>query len=340
VKSVNIVFPGPNQVETREEPVAAPGPGELLCEAEASLISTGTETHCLRGVFDPGTNWADWVRYPFYPGYSMSARVAAIGEGVQGFQVGDRIAAPAPHRQRFSLASGLAIRAPQGIDADTACWMLLSVTTQLGVRRAALELGESVGVIGLGLLGQLVVQYLSVSGARRIVAIDTLQSRLDLARAHGATHTLALDAASAREPIQALTGGQMLDVVFEITGHPAVLAPAIQLVRKLGRVVLLGDTPTPSQQMLGPGVVSNSVAILGIHGSQTPATATEYSQWTREAIASLFFDYVLQERMRVNDLITHRFSPLEAAHVYHMLLTDRASLMGVVFDWSRLDSDS
>jgi threonine dehydrogenase-like Zn-dependent dehydrogenase len=237
------------------------------------------------------------------------------------------------------MAGVQAIRVPKGIEADTACWMLLSVTTQLGVRRAELELGESVGVIGLGLLGQLVVQYLVASGARRVVAIDTVQSRLDFALDHGATHTLALDARAAREPVEALTGGQMLDVVFEITGHPAVLAPAIQLVRKLGRVVLLGDTPTPSQQALGPGVVSNSVAILGIHGTQTPAIATEYNQWTRQAIASLFFDYVLQGRMRVNDLITHRFSPLEAPQVYHTLLTDRSSLMGVVFDWSRLESE-
>ena len=51
----------------------APGEGEVRCRADVSLISTGTEGACLRGVFDPGTNWADWVRYPFRPGYSMAA---------------------------------------------------------------------------------------------------------------------------------------------------------------------------------------------------------------------------------------------------------------------------
>ena len=219
--------------------------------------------------------------------------------------------------------------------ADTACWMLLAVTTQLGVRRAELALGESVGVVGLGLLGQLVVQYLAVAGARHIVAIDTVPARLEMARAHGATHTLAMDARAARQAVAELSGGRMLDAVIEVTGHPAALAPSIQLVRRLGRVVLLGDTPTPSQQMLGPGVVSNSVAILGIHGSQAPATATEYAPWTQAAMTDLFFDFVQQGRMRVSDLITQRYSPEDAPQAYARLAADRSGAMGVVFDWTQ-----
>ena len=182
------------------------------------------------------------------------------------------------------------------------------MTTQLGVRRAAHALGESVGVVGMGMLGQLVVQYLWLSGARNIVAIDLVQSRLDLAKAHGATHTLALNVGDARAEIEEITAGKMLDVVYDVTGHPAVLAPCIQLVRKLGRVILLGDCPTPTQQFLGPGVVSNSIAILGIHGSMSPAESTDFAPWSRREITSLYFDYLLQERMRVSDLVTHRHS--------------------------------
>ena len=340
MKSINVVFPAPNQVEVREEPVGRPGMGEVLCEAQVSLISTGTETHCLRGVFDIGTNWADWVHYPFYPGYSMAARVVSLGPSVQSLKVGDRIATYAGHCQRFIVPVDDVIPVPDGLDAETACWTALAVTTQLGVRRAELALGETVGVIGLGILGQLVVQYLLLAGASRVVAVDTVLSRLELARAHGATHTLPMDAHLARDPIAAITDGRMLDAVFDVTGHAAVLAPSIRLVRRLGRVILLGDTPTPSQQFLGPGVVSNSVAILGIHGLQIPANQTEYTPWTRGAMASLFFEYVLQGRMRVNDLITHRFSPLAAPEVYQTLVRDRSSLLGVVFDWSRLHSGS
>ena len=77
-----------------------------------------------------------------------------------------------PHRQRFVAAADSLVRVPAGIDADTACWMLLAVTTQLGVRRVQLELGESVGVVGLGLLGQLVVQYLALAGARHVPGLQ------------------------------------------------------------------------------------------------------------------------------------------------------------------------
>ena len=107
----------------------------MLCEAEVSLISTGTETYCLRGVFDVGTNWADWVHYPFYPGYSMVARVVSLGPSVQSIRVGDRIAAYVGHCQRFIVPADEVIRVPDSLDVETACWTLLAVTTQLGVRR-------------------------------------------------------------------------------------------------------------------------------------------------------------------------------------------------------------
>jgi len=173
-----------------------------------------------------------------------------------------------------------------------------------------------------------------VAGARKIIAIDPAQGRLDAAKAHGATHTLALDVARARPEIEKITGGRMLDAVFDITGHPPVLAPAIQLLRRLGRVVLLGDTPTPTQQHLGPGVVSNSIAILGIHATARPDEASDFNQWSAPEMAALFFDYLLQGRMRVSDLVTHRSSPLDAPQVYDTLRRDRSAAIGVIFDWS------
>jgi threonine dehydrogenase-like Zn-dependent dehydrogenase len=127
----------------------------------------------------------------------------------------------------------------------------------------------------------------------------------------------------------------MLDALYEITGLPDVLAPCIPLVRKLGRVILLGDTPTPTQQRLGPGVVSNSVGILGIHGTMVPEHASEFNPWTRDEAVALFFDYLLQGRMRTSDLVTHRFAPREAPTVYAGLVRDRSAVMGAVFDWTR-----
>ncbi len=331
-----IVFPQKEMVQVGVEEVTPAAPDEILGAATQSLVSIGTETNCLRGIFDPGTNWEEMVQYPFRPGYSMVGRVLAIGREVRGWQEGDRFTSRSPHAQFFKTKMADTHHLPDWIDDQDATWTRLAGTTQLGVRRAELRLGESVAVIGLGMLGQLVVQYAAVSGAWRVIAIDPAANRLDLAKAHGATHALALDAKSARTAVADITHGKMLDVVFDVTGHPAVLAPAVQLLRRFGRVVLLGDTPTPNQQFIGPGVVSNSISILGIHGTGHPTEASDFSPWSREEMASLFFDYIAQGRMRVSDLVTRCCSPLEAPQVYASLLRDRSQTVGVIFDWTGL----
>ena len=86
MKSLYVCFPSVGKVEVREETIAPPDDDEILCQSEESLISIGTETNCLRGDFDLGTNWAAWVQYPFRPGYSMAARVVAVGKAVTGVQ--------------------------------------------------------------------------------------------------------------------------------------------------------------------------------------------------------------------------------------------------------------
>ena len=75
MKSRNIVFPCRAEVEVREEEIGVPGPGEVQCQAVLSLVSPGTEGACLRGVYDPGTYWEEYIQYPFHPGYSVAARV-------------------------------------------------------------------------------------------------------------------------------------------------------------------------------------------------------------------------------------------------------------------------
>jgi 2-desacetyl-2-hydroxyethyl bacteriochlorophyllide A dehydrogenase len=336
MQSTYIIFPEKGQVAVREEAIAPPGPGEVLCAGQKSLISIGTETYCLRGLFDPDTNWARWVQYPFRPGYSMAAQVIGVGEGVTALREGDRVAGWVTHRSHFTARPEGLHRIPDGVSDEDATWHALAVTTQLGVRRAAHVLGETVGVVGMGILGQLVVQYLALSGARQIIAIDPVQSRLAVAQVHGATHGVALNIHEAGAAIDEITNGKRLDVIYDVTGHPAVLAGCIPLVRKLGRVILLGDCPTPSQQHLSAGVVSNSLAILGIHGTMTPAHASDYNPWTRDEITSLFFDYLRQGRMQVAHLITHRYSPWDAPQVYQQLTRDRTAALGVLFDWSLL----
>lgn len=334
VQSQYIVFPEPHVVDVLEESVDLPAPGQILCRARKSLLSTGTETYCLRGDFDAGTNWGEWVQYPFRPGYSMAAEVVAVGQGVTSVKEGQRVSAWMTHQGLFEISPEDVYPVPDAVSDEDATWLTLSTVAQVAVRRAAHSLGEYVGVVGLGLVGQLITQYLVLSGAQKIICIDPVSGRLEMARAHGATDSLTRSAGDVREEIAELTEGNMLDVVYDVTGHPAVLALCIPLVRKLGRVILVGDTPNPTQQRLAPGVVSDSIAILGIHGSMTPEYPSEFNRWTRRAVTALFYDYLTRGQMKVSDLVTQRPKPSDAPKVYTDLVRDRSSAMGIVFDWT------
>jgi 2-desacetyl-2-hydroxyethyl bacteriochlorophyllide A dehydrogenase len=338
MRSLDIVFPQARTVALVETDVPEAGPGEVRCRALASLVSTGTESFCLDGTFDPDTFWQEWVQYPFAPGYSMTSRVVDVGPGVEGIEVGDRVATSTPHSSAFVVPAGECVPVPDAVTDEQACWASLACTTQLGVRRAQVELGESAAVVGLGVLGQLVVQYLRLSGARRIIAVDTVESRLAAAVAGGATHTIATDVVAAIPIVRDLTAGAMVDVAFDVTGHPAVLAPTTRLVHQLGRVILLGDTPTPSRQRLGPRIVADSVSVLGVHASAAPGVATLRDPWTLAAMARLFFDFIAAGRMDVDSLASHRFTPDQAVDVYEALRRDRSGYLGVFLDWTGVDA--
>lgn len=324
-----VLFPAAGEVVVEQlDEVPAPGPGQLVVRALSSLVSTGTESFCLAGEFDPGTFWQEWVQYPFEPGYSMCGRVAALGPGVAGLRVGDRVGVSSPHRGLGLADAAEAVPVPDHITDEQATWVSLACTTQLGVRRGDPALGETVVVVGLGLLGQLVVRYLRLRGLRHVVAVDASPQRLAAAVAGGATATLALPAHEAPDAVRDLTGG-LADLAFDVTGSASALAGTTQLVRPGGRVVLLGDCPTPSRQSLGPRVVGDSLTVMGVHAS------SGREPWTVPTMAALFFDFLADGRMAVDDLVTHRIAPQQAPDLYAALRTDRSAYLAALIEWPR-----
>ena len=337
-QSRNIVFTGKDEVEILPEPLEPVASGQVLVQSQRSLISTGTECICLQRLFAPDTNWHEWVQYPFHPGYSNAGVVRAVADDVSTLCPGDRVACRREHRQYFVVDADEALLIPEGVSDEAATWFGLATITQNGIRRAHHDLGDAVVVIGLGLLGQLVVQYLKASGAREIIAIDTSPARLAMAKAHGATHILETDVAGSREAVEGITNGRMADVVYDITGHPSVFAPALGLVRRLGKFLLLGDTGTPSAQHLTSDVMTKGITIISAHDSNPPLETHDRDWWTKPHMAELFFSFLERGQMDVESLITHRYSPAECAEAYTMLTTRRADAMGVIFDWTKLES--
>jgi len=311
--------------------VPDPGPNQITVQTIVSLISTGTESWCYMGDFDADTGWAGWVKYPFYPGYSNVGRVIKVGKGVEDFAEGDRVNSGIPHRQFATIGTDSnVVKLPDYAADEEATWCTLSSTTQTAVRRAEHVMGDIAAVIGLGPLGQLVTQYLRVIGLREVLVIDTVQMRLDQALAHGATQGFCGSAGDAGPFVKEHTEGQGADVVYDVTGHYAVFPLALKLARDFGKLILLGDTPHPSRQHLTHDVLTRQVNVVGTHNAKLPAA---HAYWTRPRQILLFLQYIQRGQMRVSDLITHRFQPSDAAEVYAMLQEDRASTMGILFDW-------
>ncbi len=338
MRSLNIYFTGLNQVEVRFEPVGAPQGDDILVRAEASLISAGTEGICLSRKFEPGSHWDRWVQYPFSPGYSLAGVVEQVGPQVQNLRVGDRVALRTPHRQYtlIGATSPALTQVPDGLAAATAAWFALAKIAQVGVRAAEHRLGDAVVIIGLGPVGQLVTQYTRLQGARHIIVIDPIEPRLKLAQAHGATMTVATTVDAARDIIERVTSGDGVDSVYDVTGAAPVFAQALPLLRRFGRLVLLGDTGTPTAQHLTSDVITRGLRIVGAHDTHAPQTGSAHTPWSAGAMTQLFFTYLQRGDMRVADLITHRFTPTEAAVAYQLLREAPTTTMGVLFDWTQL----
>ena len=336
MQSLNIYFTGQNKVELIAEPVNDPGADEVLVQTTKTLISTGTETICLERRFEKDSHYDRWVKYPFPTGYSLAGRVAAVGSNIHDIKPGDRVAIRANHRQYVLTTPQRLYPIPDGVSDEDATWFGLGNIVQIGVRHAEHALGDTVVIIGLGLLGQLVTQYVRLMGAWEIIVVDPAGKRLDMANDHGATAALSQSVAEVEEELMRLTGGLGADVVYEITGVPSVFQHALPLLRRFGKLILLGDTGLPSEQRLTPDIVLKGLQVIGSHDSNPPPESTDHDHWSHRKMTDLFFTYLRRGDMRVSDLVTHRYSPLQAAQAYEMLRTDRANAMGVIFDWTQL----
>ena len=334
MRSLNIYFTGPQQVKVIEEDVREPGEDEILIRATRSLISTGTELICYTRDVDPGSHWDKWVQYPFEPGYSHVGTIQAVGAKVRDLAPGMRVATAGSHRQYVTCRGASALPIPDGVSDEDAAWFSLASVVQNGVRRAEHALGDTVVIIGLGMLGQLAVQYTRLSGASEVIVIDLSETRLNVARSHGAKHTLNIPVQVARQEVERLTGGRLADVVYDVTGFAPVFPHALRLARTLGKVILLGDSGSPAQQHLTPDLINQGLRVIGAHGMNPPQVATEHAWWTNRNMQQLFFKYLERGQMRVSDLTTRRYPPREAPAAYADLLRDRSQALGTFFDWT------
>jgi predicted dehydrogenase len=178
-------------------------------------------------------------------GYSAAGTVIDVGDEVEAFAVGDRVACAgagvANHSEVIDVPVNLAVKVPDGLELETAATVTLGAIALQGVRRAVPTLGETIGVIGLGLIGQLTAQLLRANGCR-VIGADLDPHRVERALESGMTYGVLPDEDFVERAHQ-LTGGFGVDAVIitAATESSEVVRQAMQACRKKGRVVLVGD---------------------------------------------------------------------------------------------------
>lgn len=265
-----VISQGAAQVS--EVPVPLVEPGSVLIRTANSCISIGTEMAGVRATAQP--LWKRALKQPEavkkvtdslardgfkktyelvkskaraeYPtGYSVSGTVIAVGEGVSGFEVGDRVAAAgaqcAFHAEVVRIPENLCVLLPENVGFEEASTVALGAIALQGVRRANPTIGETFVVMGLGILGQFTAQILRANGCK-VIALDPDKSRVETATQFGADIGLT-EAVTDAHGVAQLTEGYGADgvIITAAASSDELVSQAFRMTRKKGRVVLVGD---------------------------------------------------------------------------------------------------
>ncbi len=262
-------------------------------------------------------------------GYSLSGTV--IESLTDEFSVGDRVACGgagyAVHSEIITVPRNLAAKLPESVEfADAAYCTIASIAMQ-GVRQADVRLGESVAVIGLGLIGQITIQLLKASGCR-VVGMDINSSLFDISRASGADEVF-LSSADEVKRIRAASGGSGFDAVLLTAGTSSnePVEIALQIARKRGKVVVVGAvgmnlprSPFYEKEIdfkiscsYGPGRYDPNYEELG---SDYPAA---FVRWTENRNMQSVLQLLSERKLNFKLLTTHRFDMEKAADAYDII---------------------
>jgi predicted dehydrogenase/threonine dehydrogenase-like Zn-dependent dehydrogenase len=178
---------------------------------------------------------------PLPLGYCNAGVVIAVGSGVAEFAVGDRVASNGPHAEIVTVPANLCAAVPPEVTDEEAAFTVAAAIALQGIRLGAPTLGETVAVVGLGLLGQIAVQLLRAAGCR-VLGYDFDNDKVELARRHGADALCVAGEGRAVKHALAATAGQGVDLALIMASAKSsdVVSQCAQISRKRGRIVLVG----------------------------------------------------------------------------------------------------
>ncbi|RKT59638.1 threonine dehydrogenase-like Zn-dependent dehydrogenase [Azonexus fungiphilus] len=357
-----------------EAPAPIAGPNTVLIHSTLSLISAGTERMLVdfgrASYFEKARQQPEKVRIvldkiradglmttleavqsklaqPLPLGYCNVGVVAQVGSGVCDFKVGDRVVSNGPHADVVRVGKNLCARIPEGVDDESAAFVVVASIGLQGMRLAQPTLGEAFVVTGVGLIGLLTVQLLRAQGCR-VLAVDFDERKLELARQFGAE---TCNPGQGEDPIAVATAfsrGQGVDgvIITASTKSSDPVTQAARMSRKRGRIVLVGVTGLELNRAdfyakelsfqvscsYGPGRYDPSYEELG---QDYPLG---FVRWTEQRNFEAILDMLERGVVNVKPLITQRF-PFEEAPAAYQRLTEDKSGLGILLEYSSVTPD-
>jgi threonine dehydrogenase-like Zn-dependent dehydrogenase len=333
-----VVFPAPGEVALEERPMPTPGAGEVLLRTRVSLVSPGTELTVLDGGPTIGEEWQKLRRFPYVAGYSNVSQVIAVGPGVGAEWIGRRVDSHQPHAA-YAVCLAAELRpVPEGVSDEAAALTTLAEVVMNGLRRVGLTWGESVAVVGLGLLGQLAARLSRLAGARPIFGIDPAPERLSRLPAGPPFVPLAGEAGQVVDAVRGPSRPAGVDVVVEASGNPRALSAEALLLRPQGRLLVVSSPSGPSTFDFHDLCNRTSLTLVGAHYFSHPPQATFDAPWSAKRHGEIFLDGLASGELSVDDLVTHRFPARQAVEAYALLRERRPETLGLLLDWRTLEA--
>jgi L-iditol 2-dehydrogenase len=316
------------RVVLRETTVGDPGPGEVQISVHVTLVSPGTERATILEMENTGRS------FPVDIGYSAMGTVLKTGGDVTRFKEGDRIACFClPHCGVGNVSEDFCMPVDPRITDDQAVFLALGVICLQGVRKARIELGEAVMILGMGPIGQLALQLARANGGLPVIGADRVESRLKMAAAMGADAVLDMEQGDWQARLKAITGDEGPQVVIESTGFPDPINSAFEAVRKFGRVALLGSTRGVATVNFYATIHKKALTVVGAHIMGNPSHESQPGFWTWKDDAAAFLRLVMQGRISVEPLITEKIEWRKVEHVYEKLLRWDTGMMIPAVYW-------
>lgn len=336
MKNKKIVFTGEWKVEIGFDEIDAKGVNEeeILVKNHYSLISAGTELACLAG------KEAAWFKFPSTPGYTSVGEVIACGEKVDGFKPGDVVFCYGPHSQYIKLHAGndFCVKVTEGLDQRFAVFTRIATIAMTAIRTSEIELGDFVGVTGLGVVGNMAAQLAKAQGGF-VIGLDVDKSRLETALKCGIKHVLDSGDSGLKEKMEEATGGKGVGTLIEATGLAQVAVNSLPFIARGGELILLG---TPRDEFFTDAtgllrefhLAKRALKLKPAHEWIYPVKQDAFVKHSFERNTSIVFELIKSGSLKVEPLLSHIIKPEEAAAAYAAFRKREEGYNGVVIDWN------